>query len=249
MTRTLGLFARRPECGRVKTRLAESIGPAAACELYTAMLRDTVERSLGHESLRHELRLVLAYTPGTAASAAELREWFPPPIELWPQPEGSLGERLEQFFATWRPQSDEGVVVIGTDSPTLPSELIAEAFSVLRRVEAVLGPAMDGGFYLLGLRPGTPVWSSDAVSPSGGAPLFHGIAWDGPDVLRKMVERLEGAELSLRVLPPWYDVDVLRDLQMLAGHLRALRAAGVPSPCPRTEQVLERLPLPQADSL
>lgn len=243
MTGTLGIFARHPECGRVKTRLAESIGPAAACELYTAMLRDTVERAVNSYP-----RVVLAYTPGTEAASAALREWFSPPVEFWPQPEGTLGERLEQFFATWLPRSANGVVVIGTDSPTLPAELVAEAFSALRRVDAVLGPAMDGGFYLLGLAPRGPVMVGGANTPAWLTALFRGIAWDGPEVLRQMVEHIEGAELSLRVLPPWYDVDVVRDLTVLAGHLRALRAAGVPSPCPRTEQVLTQLLPPAADA-
>ena len=121
-------------------------------------------------------------------------------------------------------------VLIGTDSPTLPIEFIQQAFDMLRDVDCVLGPATDGGYYLIGLRRPAPL-------------LFEQMAWSGPNVLRQTVQRASALGLTLGLLPPWYDIDNLADLQMLAGHIRAMTHAGQTHPCPVTAAALEQLRL------
>jgi glycosyltransferase A (GT-A) superfamily protein (DUF2064 family) len=104
------------------------------------------------------------------------------------------------------------VVAIGSDSPTLPVEFVADAFHRLEHLDCVLGPATDGGYYLIGLR-----------AEQGG--LFDGIEWGTPRVIAQTVARAQKSALSLALLPPWYDVDDAADLELLCGHLAALSAA------------------------
>jgi glycosyltransferase A (GT-A) superfamily protein (DUF2064 family) len=122
------------------------------------------------------------------------------------------------------------VVVIGADSPTLDPTFVVSAFLLLDHKDAVIGPAADGGFVLLGLRPG--------FAPE----LFEGIAWSTADVLGQVVERLARAGRTLALLPPWYDVDTPDDWRMLQGHVQGMRAAGKPETLgPRVSALLETL--------
>lgn len=237
----LGVFAKLPQAGTVKTRLGESIGAAAAAELYSAFIQDiaAMMRSGGWPT-------VWAYAPDNVES----RAWFESlPVvaaQLWPQPAGALGDRLAAFFAAQFAQGVDRVVVIGTDSPTLPPEYIALTFHYLATHDVVLGPATDGGYYLLGLRRDAenplPPASATGVKPWP-AVLFEGIPWSGPEVCQQTLDRIRLAGRSLALLPPWYDIDQVDDLNCLTRHLSALRAAGLGNLCPATQAVLSRLHL------
>ena len=210
--RVLGVFAKEPAAGRVKTRLAAGRPPAWAAAVAAAFLGDTLER------FRHVGdRRVVAFAP------AEARAYFAgiagPHYDLEPQADGDLGARLRAFIEAELRRGAGRVVVLGTDSPTLPVEYVERAFAELDRCDVVLGPATDGGYYLLGCGPRVP-------------PAFDAIAWGTSGVLAQTVARLEGWRLAL--LPPWYDVDTPDDWRMLCGHLAALRAAGVDAGVPRT---------------
>lgn len=219
MATTLVIFARFPVPGRVKTRLATAIGAERACQLYAAFLTDLVQR------LRASCdRRLLAYTPDSPEAVEFFRNQASDDFGLWPQPEGSLGERLNRCFETHLSPTDR-VIVIGSDAPTLPPRFIAEAVAALADTDAVLGPATDGGYFLVGLRQPCPQ-------------LFSGIDWGGARVLEQTVQRVQAAGLDLHLLPPWYDVDAPDDLQTLRGHLAACRAAGIDPQVPRTEQIL-----------
>ena len=102
----------------------------------------------------------------------------------------------------------EAVVLVGTDSPTLPLAFIEQAFHELERADVVLGPATDGGYYLVGCALRLP-------------PIFDGIAWSSSHVLAETVSRLTDPSWRLALLPPWYDVDTLDDWHLLRGHLAA----------------------------
>ena len=198
----LGMFARYPEPGRVKTRLAERLGAHAAADIYRAFLADLARR------LRQCAdRRVLCYTPADARAGEYFRSLGAGDFELWSQPDGELGQRMLAFFTDFS-QAGNRVILIGSDAPPLPRRILEQAFSALDHVDCVLGPATDGGYYLLGLR----VVRSE---------LFSDVAWSTSDVLAQTVERIRAAGLTLRLLQPWYDVDTWNDLRFLDGHRRA----------------------------
>jgi uncharacterized protein len=217
--RVLGLFAKRPEPGRVKTRLAAETSPEWATQVADAFLRDTVAR-LAHSDARRVVVFAPADAGGFFTDLAEGR------FTLTPQDEGDLGRRLGSFVGAELQRGAGAVVVVGTDSPTLPPALVEQAFRELDRADVVLGPATDGGYYLVGCARRLP-------------PVFEGVTWGGRRVLAETVARLTDPGWRLAVLPPWYDVDTLDDWQLLCGHLAALRRAGIDPGVPRTERLVQ----------
>jgi rSAM/selenodomain-associated transferase 1 len=236
MQRVLGLFARLPQAGRVKTRLAASIGPVACAELYTAFVADAIETVRGLDCRR-----VIAHTPADAIATAWFDARAQGDFELWPQPEGSLGDRMAGFLHTFA-EGDSRLLILGTDSPSLPVEQLSDAFDRLEDCDVVLGPALDGGFYLLGANARARDPSRRATDPGATSEpgrkdwrdLFDGIDWGGSTVLSRTIQRIEADGRSLALLPAWYDVDDDADLEMLQQHLAAMTAAGRACPCPAT---------------
>jgi rSAM/selenodomain-associated transferase 1 len=217
MTRTLGLFARQPVAGQVKTRLARSTSPEWAAQVAWAFLLDSLHRFQGVAD-----RSVLLFTPDDDSALFRVARRCN--FDRRPQGPGDLGERLARFIGC---HVDEGpVVVIGSDSPTLPRSLIEVAFVELRTADVVIGPATDGGYYLIGCRRHLPG-------------LFVGIDWGGRHVLAQTVEQLHGLDARLALLAPWYDVDTLDDWHTLVGHVAAMRRAGLDPGVPRTEAIIK----------
>jgi hypothetical protein len=221
--RVLGLFAKRPDPGRVKTRLAARASPEWAVRVADAFLRDSLARLSGIAGRR-----VVAFAPDDARSF--FADLVGDRFALVRQVQGDLGRRLSAFIAGELEAGAPAVVVVGTDSPTLPPALVEQAFRELERADVVLGPATDGGYYLVGCAGRLP-------------PLFDGMAWSSRRVLADTVARLADPGWRLAVLPPWYDVDTLDDWWMLCGHLAALRRAGIDPGVPLTE-TLTQSPLP-----
>jgi rSAM/selenodomain-associated transferase 1 len=220
----LGIFGKKPEPGRVKTRLAVEWGPDLAAAIHEAMLFDTLETWDSAAILTPGGRRVLAYAPDDAGPWFDQR--VPASFALQPQVDGDLGRRMQGFLAGELEDGAHRVVLIGSDTPTLDPTLVISAFLCLEGRDVVLGPATDGGYYLVGVRGQVP-------------PIFEGIDWSSPRVLSQTIDRLEDTGQSLAILPPWYDVDTPDDLRMLAGHLRALRRAGFPAGLPRLEQLCQ----------
>jgi len=227
---SLGLFARYPEPGQTKTRLAATIGDAAAAELYECFVRDLVERTRNVAD-----RLVIAATPETRAS----HMWFEllrsddrqsSLTEIIFQAEGDLGARLRWFFDQQQHQSRAATVLLGTDSPDLPTQHIHDAFDALRSpgTDVVLSPATDGGFVLIGMkgRPGT---------------LFEDIRWSTSSTLADTLASAERDGLRTALLEPWYDIDQLADLGTLAALQKDPGRSGA-APCPLTCARLKQLP-------
>ncbi len=223
----LGIFARQPVPGQVKTRLAGRLGSYQAARAYEAMLLDGLEAWGTTRWLAPGGRRVVVYDPPDGGP------WFdervPAAFALQPQEEGDLGARMAAFFAGEFEDGADKVVLIGSDSPTLDPTLVISAFLCLSEKDVVLGPSTDGGYYLVGAKGAVP-------------PIFAGIEWSGPGVLRQTVARLSGTGLSLAVLPPWYDVDEPADWEMLVGHMKAMRAAGMDPGLPRLERVIGESP-------
>ena len=231
--RVLGVLAKQPLPGLVKTRLAAETSPQWAARVSAAFLTDSLDRLAGIDAHR-----ILVYAP------REAEEFFSGlargRFTLMPQAEGDLGQRMAAFFfGAGVPKLEFGnetnfrneargsaikAVLVGLDSPTLPLSYIEEAFAKLEQADVILGPATDGGYYLLGCAGRVP-------------PIFENITWSGPTVLEETVTLLKRIEWRLELLPPWYDVDTWEDWRMLQGHLAAMRAAGTDPGVPRTEQL------------
>jgi uncharacterized protein len=208
--KALGVFAKRPRAGEVKTRLAAATSAAWAARVAEACLADTLSRLATVEARRY-----LVFAPDDADMSASAADAYTPV----PQGPGKLGHRLARFFERFLAAGR--VIVVGSDSPTLPVGYVERGFDELLRVDVVLGPATDGGYYLIGCRRFLPE-------------LFEGIDWGGPQVLQQTIERLPpGSSLSL--LPPWYDVDTMDGWHMLTGHITAMRRTGIDPGVPRVE--------------
>jgi hypothetical protein len=190
-TRALLLFARTPREGEVKTRLVPAHTPAEALELHRALLAD----SLG--LLRRAAR------SAAASPFLYLSEPDPPDPDLAGRLEGipvvaqqgsDLGERLLRALQERLLCGARRVVVIGSDAPHLPAGRITRAFEELERSEVVLGPARDGGYYLVGASRLHPV-------------LFRGIPWGTGQVFRETVRKARREKIPVASLPAWDDVD------------------------------------------
>lgn len=213
------MFVREPEPGTVKTRLEPALGAAGAAALYRAFTEDLCA------ALSRRFALALACSPATGSDYfARLRRRYR--LALLPQGTGDLGERMERVAAQALVRARR-VVLIGSDSPTLPVARVEEALRRLARRRVALGPSLDGGYYLLGLRAPLP-------------DIFSGIPWGSENVLARTLARLRNARISHDLLPCGYDVDTPADVAMLRRHLSLLATIG-DSRCPRTRRVLGRL--------
>lgn len=222
----LGLFAKQPISGHVKTRLAADIGQQSAAEIYELFVNVLIDRfrQIGQQRF-------LCHSPNNADAANFFREQTRSDYQIWGQPELPFGERLASFFDHAFSQGAEHVVVIGSDSPTLPATLVEEAFQQLENHDVVLGPATDGGYYLIGQ-------SSATFSDRNGAAIFDDINWSESHVLEQTIHQIAGCGATLALLPPWYDVDSFDDLQSLRGHLSAMWYADHQRPRTYAEQLL-----------
>jgi hypothetical protein len=204
--RHVTMFAKAPVAGKVKTRLAASIGYEHAANLHGAFLSDlgqTLEQ-LTREDSSTTVSLSLsgdAEHP-TFVSLREARG-----LAFRDQGEGDLGARLSLTVKEALEDGVEQLLIIGSDSPTLATRHFHRAFEALEQgADIVLGPSFDGGYYLIGM--------------SGFYPrVFEEIDWSTPRVLHQTLERAREVELNVELLEFWYDVDELEDLLLLRTHL------------------------------
>jgi hypothetical protein len=193
------VFARLPELGKVKTRLAADVGDERALLIYVAMLRNLIA-NIGHSTPDMEIELLWPPTPH--ANGAALRRAFGNHSVAMQTGEG-LGDRLsmafsERFFF----HRTRKIVAIGVDDPTLTRELLDHAFALLDSCEYVVGPATDGGYYLIGCR-------AASFDPS----IFRDIAWGTSAVFATTMRRIADIQRTVAVLPERYDIDTAADLK------------------------------------
>jgi rSAM/selenodomain-associated transferase 1 len=209
------VFARLPEHGRVKTRLAQSLGDDRTLAIYEAMLRDLLA-SIGQSNAETEIEILWA--PSENANGEMLTRAFGDfPTAM--QTGQALGDRLsmsfsERFFF----HATEKIIAVGVDDPRLPRDLIDHAFGLLDSCEWVIGPASDGGYYLIGCRAST--FDSD---------VFQDIEWGTPSVFASTLAKIRDWQNCVAVLPLRHDIDLAEDLERYAaenndGHLAALLA-------------------------
>lgn len=181
------LFLKAPRPGEVKTRLARAIGNEEACRVYRAL----AERQLA--ALPSEFPLRVDYSPPDAAD--EMRAWLGTGPRLHPQVEGDLGRRLERAAADALAEGYPGFLFIGADCPTLDAGILRQAESELvDGAPVVIGPALDGGYTVIGMR---------ALH----AGLFRGIDWGSGSVLEETLRKAESAGLGYSLLETMEDVD------------------------------------------
>jgi rSAM/selenodomain-associated transferase 1 len=194
----LCIMAKQPMAGLVKTRLAQRIGDSAAATLAHAFFCDTLALARGVAGVD----LAISYAGDMESLPAEAAG-----VRVWEQGKGDLGERMERALRRGLALATSAIV-IGTDTPALPAARIARAVTLLRAHDAVLGPADDGGFYLLGLRRCTPG-------------LLAGLHWSASTTLADTRARLHERALRVALLEPWFDIDEYADLQRLSAALVA----------------------------
>lgn len=195
MKRGLIVLAREPLPGKVKTRLAAAIGDQAAAELYESMLQDVLKtvRELSDVD-------VVVYWDCREGALPLLAEKYR--CRSRRQITGELGERMRGAFEEMFADGCELCCIIGSDAPDLPLPYLQEAYRLLSAppADVVLGPSLDGGYYLLGLR---------QVCPE----LFSDIQWGSAAVLDQSLSAAEDSGRSVSLLPVWRDIDTLEDLQ------------------------------------
>jgi hypothetical protein len=189
------IFVKYPESGKVKTRLAATVGAKLAAELYREFIRQTFYLI---SRIENAARFV-AFTP--ADRGRELKKNFPGPWHWFPQIDSDdLGVRIQHAISHVLRCGYARVLTIGTDSPSLPAEYLRQAAEALTAHDLVLGPATDGGYYLIGLKSSPPA-------------LFAGIDWSTAAVLQQTLQRAEQLQMTVHQLPVWYDVDDLATLR------------------------------------
>ncbi|MHA2026716.1 MAG: TIGR04282 family arsenosugar biosynthesis glycosyltransferase [Candidatus Thorarchaeota archaeon] len=184
-----------PEMGKVKARLAQSIGAEAATGLYRAFIQDTL---MTVQSLDIPFHIAM-YPP---ESQEQFEQWFGPSYRFFLQQGTNLGERLQNGFATMFKKEYQQVIALASDCPDLPIEILQTAVSSLQTNKVVIGPAYDGGYYLIG-------FSYDLFIPD----VFEDITWSTESVFRETMTRIESVTHQVYVLPEWADIDTKNDLQ------------------------------------
>jgi len=195
MTALLIIFAKEPTPGQVKTRLSPPLSPEGVAQLYHSFLLDILEEM----KQVPEVRLALAFSPAEAQGF--FRSLAPPGTNLFPQAGMDLGERMARAFAHSFKTGFSPILLRGSDTPDLPAALVSEARQVLAsgKAQVVLGPATDGGYYLVGLTEPQPA-------------SFQGPTWSSSTVLSSTLKAARQQGLMVHLLPAWTDIDTYDDL-------------------------------------
>ena len=199
---TLIIFLKYPEAGKVKTRLAKDVGDQRAAEIYSQMSKtiiDNVSESNGYET-------AIFFDPPD--KEYEIRNWIgKKEVPFAPQRGDTLGDKISNAFKEVFSSESERVVIIGTDCIDVSSKTITQAINSLEDVDVVLGPVVDGGYYLLGLNNHIPE-------------IFQEIEWSTDRVLNQTLERIKEKKLSFELLETLIDIDILDDLNSQLGSFK-----------------------------
>ena len=223
----LGLMAKAPLEGEVKTRLVPPLTAREAAALNVCFLRD-MATNIDSISETEAAAGLVVYTPAGAESA--FAGVLPERFSLLAQRGAHLGERLCNATDDLLRQGYGGVCLINSDSPTLPRSILVRALNLLATDgdRVVLGAAEDGGYYLIGLK-------------HAHRNLFNEIAWSTSDVLARTRQRAAEIDLPVELLPPWYDVDDAVTLSRLCEELLFTSPLNGAYPAPHTRAFLEAI--------
>lgn len=192
------VFTRFPQPGQAKTRLIPALGAVRAADLQRMMAEYTFIQCCELAHTRN-LSIAVHYEGG---DEEVLRRWIPSSMNCIPQSKGSLGERLAHSFASSFTAGMKRVIIVGSDCPFLTPEILADGFDLLQNNDLIIGPAHDGGYYLIGLsKPDRLLWAD--------------IDWGTDKVLQQTIEIARNRGLKLALLPSLADIDRPEDLQNL----------------------------------
>lgn len=194
------MFAKYWQSGKVKTRLARSIGEDAARDVHLLFVRTLLEKFESFGDCR-----TLVGSP--AERHGEFESILPDGWQLQFQSAGDLGQRMSQFFQT---NANDGQfnILIGSDTPDVPQACLEQCVALLQEKQLVIGPSRDGGYYLVAMHQHLPQ-------------IFRDVAWSTPDVLARTIQIAEEHSIAIGLLPEMNDVDELEDLQQLMANLQA----------------------------
>lgn len=213
----LVVFAKAPIPGQVKTRLCPPLTPDEAATLHGSFVLDTLERTKAAVAkLKLPLDRYLACAPSSALVFFQIMEERQG-VALIDQVGEDVGARMRQAFDSLFARGYRRVIIVGTDIPSLPLDHYQQALTLLDSHDLVLGPAFDGGYYLIGLKRATPE-------------LFTGIPWSTDLVLAATQEKAAKLGLATALLPAWRDVDTIADVQAL------IDASALDAKKPKNEQ-------------
>ena len=186
----LMLFVRNPELGKVKTRLAASVGAEKALDIYLQLLQHTCNTT-------KELPVQKLVYYSDSVDTKDL--WPDEQYQKRVQPQGDLGEKMGAAFASAFAEGYTSVVIIGSDCLQLTQDIVLQAYHELEQHDVVVGPALDGGYYLLGM---------NQMHPE----LFRNKHWSTAHVFPDTLHDIERLHLSYALLPRLSDVDYVEDL-------------------------------------
>ncbi len=191
------VFAKAPIPGHVKTRLSKDMDASLVALLYQNFFRDIIDKisDMGHQ-------VKIFYDP--PGSESLMREWLGDCHEFVLQTGFDLGQKMANAFEYVFRNGTRQAVLLGTDFPDLPKEIISDAIQILKSKDAVIGPAIDGGYYLIGFTSATYLQT-----------IFTNIAWGTSAVFQKTMDSFLSSGFAVHQLPEWRDVDVYDDLKDL----------------------------------
>ncbi len=189
MKKNLIIFIKNPVLGKVKTRLAEAVGDQQALEIYIALLEKTRE-----EALQVKAKRFLYYS-----DRVQRDEWLENDFKKKPQSKGDLGQKMQAAFQHVMEQQQKKCIIIGSDCYDLSADIIERAFFLLDDSDVVIGPANDGGYYLLGMKSFHPA-------------LFMNVEWSTEKVLDQTLAHAKNLNLRVALLEELIDLDTFDDL-------------------------------------
>ncbi|HUK39893.1 MAG TPA: TIGR04282 family arsenosugar biosynthesis glycosyltransferase [Candidatus Acidoferrales bacterium] len=193
----LVILTKFPEPGQSKTRLVPPLSSAEAAELAHALLLDQLQNLVAFNAAQ----LFIAFTPPGKANFFEAL--LPGQSSCFPQQGESLGDRMRHAFDVLFSRGFKRVLLIGGDLPAVPLKTLTDAIAAFERdSEIVLGPASDGGYYLVAMNRPFPE-------------IFAGMSWSQPDVLAATIAKLISLNRKFKLISPWYDIDTIDDLSRL----------------------------------
>jgi rSAM/selenodomain-associated transferase 1 len=191
------LFVKYPEKGNVKLRLSKDLNEDLVVDLYRCFVQDTLTTVQ-----KSNYPFFICFHPPDMQKKIE--HWLGSTSLFLPQKGKDLGERMKNSFKEVFTQGYQKAILIGSDSPDLPEKYLHQSIRMLRTKDIVLGPTVDGGYYLIGFQ-----------STTFSAEIFKEIPWSTEHVFQKTITKIQQAQRSIGLLPVWTDIDTLSDLKSL----------------------------------